>query len=95
MWKAHAILALCLFSVANAKCPTYQNCADCLNTDPSLNLDCGWCSPDPAFFANGSTAFQCMDHTSQGWYCNNLCKSVHSFLSCSTLALLPLIGSFA
>lgn len=72
MWKAHAILALCLFSVANAKCPTYQNCADCLNTDPSLNLDCGWCSPDPAFFANGSTAFQCMDHTSQGWYCNNL-----------------------
>lgn len=30
------------------------------------------CTPDPAIFGNGSTAFKCMDHTSQGWYCDHL-----------------------
>ena len=30
------------------------------------------CSPDPAAFGNGSAATKCMDHTSQGWYCDHL-----------------------
>jgi len=33
------------------------------------SLDCGWCSPDPAVYGNGSEATQCMDHTSSGWNC--------------------------
>jgi len=52
-------------------CSQFMNCHDCLKpSDPKLN--CGWCSPDPAEFANGSVATRCMDHTSQGWDCFHL-----------------------
>jgi hypothetical protein len=63
------ILALMLGSAA-ATCPAFGNCADCLS--PSNGLDCGWCSPDPAVWGNGSMATQCMDHASKGWNCFNL-----------------------
>ena len=54
------------------KCNEFQTCADCLNPDASLGLNCGWCSPDPAQWANGTRATQCMDHTSRGWDCFHL-----------------------
>lgn len=64
-------LALASASTPKALCSQYQNCADCLNPpDPSLN--CGWCSPKPAIFADGKQATQCMDHTSTGWDCFHL-----------------------
>lgn len=53
------------------QCSTFTNCADCLNPADS-SLDCGWCSPDPVVFGNGTKATQCIDHTSSGWRCNNL-----------------------
>ncbi|KAL1515870.1 hypothetical protein AB1Y20_002485 [Prymnesium parvum] len=64
-------LALAFALAAADKCPQYQSCSDCLNPkDPAL--DCGWCSPDAAIFADGTKATQCMDHTSKGWACFHL-----------------------
>ena len=51
-------------------CNALKSCSECL--DPSLSEICGWCSPDPAQWANGSSLFQCMDHTSVGWGCSHL-----------------------
>ena len=50
-------------------CNTFHDCSSCLNP---VTPDCGWCSPKAAVFANGSKAFQCMDHRSLGWTCFNL-----------------------
>ena len=55
--------------VAMDKCNKLTTCKDCLN--PNLP-DCGWCSPKPAKWANGSMAYQCMDHRTTGWDCFNL-----------------------
>jgi hypothetical protein len=63
------VLALAI-GVASAGCPSYTNCADCLS--PDNGFDCGWCTPDPVVFGNGTQATQCIDHTSDGWVCENL-----------------------
>ena len=70
--KAHALalgLALAAGRAVRADtCAQYPDCASCLNP-PDASLDCGWCSPDPALWADGTPATQCMDHTSKGWNC--------------------------
>lgn len=66
-----AVLALAAAARGDSDCTSFTDCGTCLNpSDESLN--CGWCSPDPAVYADGTPAFQCMDHTSKGWDCFHL-----------------------
>lgn len=72
----HAAIAIVLalstaalsLSSASSPCSQYTNCADCLGD----GLFCGWCSPAPTVFDNGTQGFQCQDQHESGWHCNHL-----------------------
>lgn len=52
---------------ATDECSGYWSCDLCL-----ANSFCGWCTPNPAIFSNGTTGHQCMDQRLAGWDCLNL-----------------------
>lgn len=65
------IMSLVTSILAMDICNTRMSCQDCLQ--PVTNMsECGWCTPKPAVWANGTSAYSCMDHRSIGWDCFNL-----------------------
>eukprot|EP00747_Dinoflagellata_sp_TGD_P082614 gnl/TRDRNA2_/TRDRNA2_161757_c1_seq2.p1 gnl/TRDRNA2_/TRDRNA2_161757_c1~~gnl/TRDRNA2_/TRDRNA2_161757_c1_seq2.p1 ORF type:complete len:252 (-),score=49.40 gnl/TRDRNA2_/TRDRNA2_161757_c1_seq2:75-830(-) len=70
-WRIAMLLGLGS-SAHGEVCSQFQNCNDCLAPNKEGKLNCGWCSPKAAEFANGTAATRCMDHTSKGWDCFHL-----------------------
>eukprot|EP00939_MAST-03C_sp_MAST-3C-sp1_P000874 g874.t1 len=63
-----AALAASSSSAASSPCSSYTTCAECLGD----GLFCGWCSPAPTVYNNGTQGFQCQDQHESGWHCNHL-----------------------
>merc|ERR1719305_1148028 len=61
------LVALLFVASAYAACRDQQNCADCLNQP-----FCGWCSPAPTVYDNGTVGSQCQNQHEGGWHCNHL-----------------------
>ena len=49
------------------ECSQLATCADCLAHDY-----CGWCSPYPVVYENGTKGARCGDQRDAPWTCNNL-----------------------
>jgi hypothetical protein len=63
-----ALLLLAAFvATASAQCAARKDCKSCLDTP-----FCGWCSPAPTVYDNGTLGAQCQDQHESGWHCNHL-----------------------
>lgn len=72
------LLPSCAFSFLRlegetASCTSFQTCADCLG----LGKFCGWCSPSPTIYNNGTEGTRCQDQRESGWLCNHLYSTDH------------------
>jgi len=47
-------------------CPAINSCQACVSTDY-----CGWCSPNPVVFRNGTVWARCADQRISGWDCKD------------------------
>ncbi len=65
------VVAACVATTVSAgyidQCSGLTTCADCLNHDY-----CGWCSPYPVVYQNGTKGARCGDQRDAPWTCNNL-----------------------
>lgn len=63
------LLAAGLVAAATASsCASFSTCGDCIGK----GLFCGWCSPSPTIFSNGTKGSQCQDQHAIGWHCDHL-----------------------
>jgi len=63
-----ALLFLAVLAAgAEAACRDQSDCASCLKTP-----FCGWCSPAPTVFSNGTQGSQCQDQHESNWHCDHL-----------------------
>eukprot|EP00657_Telonema_sp_P-1_P009973 TRINITY_DN4255_c0_g1_i2.p2 TRINITY_DN4255_c0_g1~~TRINITY_DN4255_c0_g1_i2.p2 ORF type:complete len:216 (+),score=82.16 TRINITY_DN4255_c0_g1_i2:111-758(+) len=62
-----SLLLIALAATAQAACKDQTNCKTCLD-----QKFCGWCSPAPTVFDDGSKGSQCQDQHETGWHCNHL-----------------------
>lgn len=62
-----ALVAVAALSGAAADCSAQTDCDSCV----AENF-CGWCSPSPVTFANGTAWTRCADERVSGWTCSHL-----------------------
>jgi len=61
------IFAAVFIAAANASCRDQSDCSSCLKQP-----FCGWCSPAPTVYSNGTAGSQCQDQHDSNWHCNHL-----------------------
>ena len=77
MLKVLTTLAIAASAHAAApidECSGYGDCGDCLQHDY-----CGWCSPSPVIYNNGTTGARCADQRDAPWVCENVSERRNAF----------------
>ena len=64
---ALAALAFATPASVAGVCSIQPTCGDCVG-DPF----CGWCSPSPTVYSNGTLGTRCQNITAAGWHCNGV-----------------------
>lgn len=66
------VVALCALAgacvvTAQDTCASLPTCAECIG-----NSFCGWCSPAPTVYQNGTVGSRCQNQTFDNWHCNGV-----------------------
>lgn len=67
LFKALVLSALVAVAAAQDTCYLKPTCAACIGSE-----FCGWCSPAPTVYTNGTIGSRCQNQTFDNWYCNGV-----------------------
>lgn len=65
--KAVLLLAFVAAAAAQDQCSSKPTCAECIGSE-----FCGWCSPAPTVYKNGTVGSRCQNQTYNDWHCNGV-----------------------